>query len=372
MKRIAAFLLLMALCTGCWDKREINQLALVDMVAADRDDKGNLLTYFQVLNPSSIQARQVGPAKAAVYTYLVQSRHIGDVPKEFSQKMSRRVFTSHLQCYVLSERNARHGIMALINYLEMNPERRTSVYTVVTDSSVSELTKNFTLLDRVPGRYIRLMMDWHSTSLGMLRTPSRMKDILNGIPRNRPVIIPIIHFNAKQSRATSDRLEDIDATREIFSIDGGAVFIRARMVGKITSAQYEMYFVLNHIAHRFFTNVQVQGQTVGLVARNIRVKRKWNASSRQLRLDVRAELQLIDNEQKSPLTPANQREIEQAFNGRFQQLAADFVAQSKARKWDMLGIGDTSYGRKEWSAFEVSFNVQSKVTLAGNTTTPYK
>ncbi|GMK44758.1 spore germination protein KC [Paenibacillus glycanilyticus] len=371
IKRTVTSILLLLLCTGCWDKREITQLALVEMIAFDHDDKGSYSAYFQVLNPTSIQARQVGPAKASVYTYSVKADNFGSILEQLNSTTSRKLFTSHLQIYVVSERAARSGILPFVNYLEMNPERRTNVYAVVSDSTISELMKNFTPLDRVPGRYIRLIIDWHARAHGMVKSPSRIKDIINGIPRSRPTVIPILHFMGKEAGSTSDRLENIDATQQNFNIRDGAVFINARMMGRINSTNCELYNVLNNYANRFFIKIKVHNQNVEIIARNIRIKRKWNKQRRQLLVDVKAELQLVSNEQKNPLTLINQHDIERAFNARFNQLAEDFVALGLRNNWDLLGIGDTSYGRKNWKTIDACFDVQSKVTLAGNTISPY-
>ncbi len=46
---------LLLFCSACWDMKEINQLAIVNVVGADKDSKtGEVTAYYQVINPTGI------------------------------------------------------------------------------------------------------------------------------------------------------------------------------------------------------------------------------------------------------------------------------------------------------------------------------
>ncbi|MBP3962883.1 Ger(x)C family spore germination C-terminal domain-containing protein [Paenibacillus lignilyticus] len=366
--QVAALLLM---CTGCWDMREINHLALVDMTAADIDPKTKRITaYYQVINPTGISPRQSGPSKASVYTYVVSEQNPGLLTEKTGTIMSRMLFTAHMQCYVFTERFAREGLLELINYLELNTDRRTNVYAVVTDAPIQNVMENFTPLDRVPGRNLRLLMDWQASTFGMSKKLTQLEDIVKGVPLSRPTIIPILHYYGSSPVTESDRAETIKATETGFQISGGAVFIRAKMVGEIDQHTKKMYYVLNGDARRCLESIKVNGVHVDLETRNIQVKRNWGPS--RLHITIHVNLRVLYNQQMRPLTLQNTHEIEQAFNRTLKEQSDQFVRLAREKDWDLLGIGDTKQGRGKWRDFDVSFEVISKASLFGNTRTPYQ
>lgn len=232
MRKLLILMSILLLCSGCWDMKEINQLAIVDMIAIDRDEEGIFHAFYQILNPPSIEARRSGPSKAAVYTFETASQTMGRTLEQTGAVMSRNLYTSHLQCYVVSERMAREGLFKMVNYLENYKERRTNVYAIVSEDPVNKVINTFTLLDRVPGRNIRLLLDWHARRLGINKLPTRIKDLVAGIPFSRPTIMPIIQYTGDNSASLSDRLEDIDATKQSLKFSGEPYLLRPKWLGK--------------------------------------------------------------------------------------------------------------------------------------------
>lgn len=371
MRRLLFALCMLLICPGCWDLKEINQLALVDTIAVDQDENGKFHVYFQVLNPPSIEARKSGPSKAAVYTYDVSSLTIGRIAEQTGQVMARKLYTSHMQCYVISERSARNGMKNIINFLENDPERRTNVYTVITENPVSTVMNSFTVLDRVPGRNIRLLLDWHAKSFGVNKLPVRMKDIVSGIPFSRPLIIPLIQYTGDRAASKADRLDDINATKKTLKFSGGAVIYRAKMVGKVNNEIKNFYYVLNGYATRITETVKVNGKTVDLEITDIKVKRKWETNNGVI-VRLEAKLGIINNEQGRKVTVQNIRELEQAFDSYYQKKGEKFVRFAQENNWDLLGIGDTKQGRGNWAGIQVKFDIHSKVRFLGNTITTYE
>lgn len=351
--------------------KEINQLAIVDMIAIDRGEDGLFHAYYQILNPPSIEARRTGPSKAAVYTFDIAALSMGRTLEQTGAVMSRNLYTSHLQCYVVSERTAREGLFSMVNYLENYKERRTNVYAIVSEDPVSKVISTFTLLDRVPGRNIRLLLDGHARRFGINKLPTRFKDIVSGIPFSRPTIMPIIQYVGDGSASQSDRLEDIDATKQSLKINGGAIFIKAKMVGKINNDTKNMYYVLNGYASRKQEMYKANGEEVAVELSKIHVKRKWVTKDR-LRIQLNTKMGIINNEQKEKLTVRNIKEMEQEFNRSYEKKCEEFVSFARQKNWDLLGIGDTDQGRDRWQDVQVEFEIHSKITHLGNTITPYE
>jgi len=362
-----AFILLL-LCTGCWDMKEINQLAIVNIGGMDKDPKtGTITAYYQVINPIGIATRLGGSSNAAVYTYTFKDYSLGRFSYLTTTEMPRLFFTPHLQCYIVSERYSRQGVLDLLNFLELSPEGRANVFFFVTDSPISTVMNSFTTLDRLPGRHIRSLMEIHGRGFGTGVEPIRVKDMAKGLHLHLPTIVSIVHYTGEEPASKVDRLQQINASKDGMSFQDGAVFINARMVGRVNLDTKTYFFILNKNYKVFTESVKVNGHVVDVQTENIQIKREWDRPSNRLAIKVFADLRILNNQQKKDITVHNLHEVEKAFNRVFAQKSESLFRLGKEKGWDMLGVRDQG-GDSDTS---VTFIVNSKVTTTGSTNSPY-
>lgn len=353
--------------------KEINQLAIVNIAATDKDPKsGRITEYYQIINPSGVSARSGVSGGAAVYTYEFKEYSSGRFANKTSQVMPRHLYTPQVQCYIVSERYARQGLVDLINFLEHDPEHRTNVDIVVSDAPLSVVMNSFTVLERVPGRYIRSFFELHARNFHNGVFPGRLNELAKGINFRQPTVIPILDYSGKQPADKMDKLENINASKESLSFSDGAVFVNARMVGRIGVETKTLFYILNGKIMKYVEPVEINDAMVDIEAQNVRVERNFERSTNRLVLNVRADLRILSNNQTNELTVHNLNEIETAFNEALQRKSRHFNEWSKNKGWDMLGIQDEGIDSAAWHHTKVEIYVKSKVTTTGNTGSPYK
>ncbi|WP_219837664.1 Ger(x)C family spore germination C-terminal domain-containing protein [Paenibacillus sp. R14(2021)] len=375
MRKFWLLILLVALlvCSGCWDKKEINELAIVTSVGIDREPStGMYIAYYQVINPPALSSRQSGGSKASVYTYRFKEYSLGRFMQKTSTMMPRLLFTSHLQCYILSEAVARQGIIDILNYLETTPEWRMNVYLFVTDSPLKAVMNSFTTLEKVPGR--------HATSLVRLFSrgafaggvePIRVKDIVTGMQFHLPTLIPMIHYRGKPAE-TTERMEQIDASEQAPSFFAdSAVFFKGRMEGLLDSQNKYYFHILNTNYRKFTETLKVSGNYVDVETNNVKVKRKWDRSANRLNILIHADLRILNNQQNAKLTLENVHKIEKTFNRVVEDNAKKMVVLGKLNNWDLLGLQDEGATSNSWRRTSVNFTITSDVTMTGNKSDPY-
>ena len=134
----------MLLFGGCYDRIELNELAIADIMAIDRTEDGLLKVSLQFLIPSELtNPGGVRLRRGAAGSFL---RHGGDwgadLPEAFSllqAKVPRRLFTSHIRVIVLGEELARSGIGPVFDSLTRMRELRISADVVVTEGEGDRL-----------------------------------------------------------------------------------------------------------------------------------------------------------------------------------------------------------------------------------------
>lgn len=372
MKACLVGFICLLLCTGCWDMKEINQLAIVSTGGADLDPQtGKSIAYYQVINPTGATSSQHGSSKAAVYTYKIEESSPGRMTEKTTTSMPRILFGAHTQSYIISERLAKNGLVDFINYLELNPERRTNVYLFVTDSPIVDVMNSFTPLERLPGNYLRSLMSQHQRSFGSNIVRTRLKDVIEGMSRHEPTIVPIIHLRGLKPASHTDLLEEIDGTKQSLYITDGAVFLQGKLVGRIDRELKKVSFVLSSKATRIVVSIFIGDARIDLEARNFHVKRQHNPQENQVSMMINADLFILNNELKTEMSEENLHEIEQSFNEQFNKAAQSVVTFAKEKNWDLLGFQDRGLADESWIKTNVLFHTSSKVVSSGNISRPY-
>ncbi|MZQ86335.1 Ger(x)C family spore germination protein [Paenibacillus sp. 5J-6] len=373
--RIFFVLLFLLICTGCWDKREINQLAIINIAGADKDPKtGELTAYYQVINPTGIASKQGGTSSAPVYTFKLNEMNFGRLAGRTSTIMPRQFFTPHIQCYIVSESFAKQGILEFINFIERDPDRRTNVDFVVTDSPLSDIMYSYTALERVPGKYIRSVMDMHARTFHKHLFPSRLRDVARAVSMHQPIIIPILHYSGVQSSSKTDRLESIQASKNSLTFTDGAVFQHAQMVGRVDEDTKRTNYILNGQLKITSNTLQVNGASVVVEAQNIQVHRQYvlTASPPRLIMNIKVDLRVVENNQTVPMNLENLDEIEVAYNKELKEKAEHLIKLTHDKAWDLLGIQDEGISEETWKNLKVDVSIHSTVEGIGNTSTAYQ
>ncbi|SDP22737.1 germination protein, Ger(x)C family [Paenibacillus sp. yr247] len=376
------------LLSGCWDKKELNQLAIVDTLGIDVDpNSGEELSYYQVLNPSGLSSKPAGPATAPVYTYKMgQEETISGLSLSTSRTLPRFLFTNDIQVYVFSLRITSDYYRKLLNQLESNTTRRSTGYLLMTDLPVESIMNSAIPLQQVPGKAIRNMIEIQENETGVYGTNIRPLDAVNSLSRKRPIIYPYVTLKDAEINSRSSKLENINAANKSILISGGVVFFQDKFVGKIDERTMNMSNLLNKKTNRFlFKLILKNRETVEVMLEDPKIQRQLSLSGTtpSLRLKVNGSLRiLLDNPEVSSGL-INTKEINQKFIEKFEKECEKFVKNTVNKNWDLLGIQDQIDRKHDkiwniyksdqtaWKKTDVSITVNAKVKWIGRTKTPY-
>lgn len=185
MKKISILFLsslIMILITGCWDRRELNQLAIASAMGFDKKGKEYIISV-QVLNPGQIatQAKGVGN-QSPVTTYTVTAETIFEAWRKLTKVAPRKVYFSHLRMVIFGEKLAEEGIMKTLDVLARDHELRTDFYLLVTKGvPAGKILDILTPLEKVPARYLFTSLEtseksWAAT--GKVTLDELMSDLI--------------------------------------------------------------------------------------------------------------------------------------------------------------------------------------------------
>jgi len=127
MKKLIALLmilfLLQTMLTGCWNRRELKTLAIVEMLGLDRTEDGQISLTFEILKPAEVKADNGGGGKGT-WTLTSQGETVFDAFRNATLQASRKLFISQNKIIVIGQEAAKAGITPLLDFLSRDHEPR--------------------------------------------------------------------------------------------------------------------------------------------------------------------------------------------------------------------------------------------------------
>lgn len=153
MKRI--FLLLICICflptlTGCWDRVEVNDLAIITAAAIDRMEDGKTMISVQLFIPRAITSGEKGedPSKGSTFVREATGDNVANAVSRLQDKVPRRLFWGHSKVYIFGEEYAKNGIRNAIDYLTRHPSPRGNSLLFVSKGESKEILALIPPLER--------------------------------------------------------------------------------------------------------------------------------------------------------------------------------------------------------------------------------
>lgn len=125
--------------TGCWSRRELNELSIAFALGLDYADGEHVVTV-QIINPGEISPAQGGEggggeARAPVATFTTRGATLFEAVRRMTKVVPRKVFLSYVRIVVIGEALAKQGIVDVLDFLLREDEFRTDFYLLVAKDS---------------------------------------------------------------------------------------------------------------------------------------------------------------------------------------------------------------------------------------------
>lgn len=177
-----------AILTGCWDRLEIEERAIILGIAIDKAPPGSVRQPFGAVPETNVPPVRVtlqiavpgriplGPSDSGgsskqgqkpVWVVKAEGSSVDDALNIIQQQVANRLFFGHLRVIVISDEVAKDGLVGINDYLRRNPEIRRTNWMVISDGEAAKLMRVVPQLERVPILYVLSTMD-HAVQMGKL------------------------------------------------------------------------------------------------------------------------------------------------------------------------------------------------------------
>ena len=114
MKKIIILLIPLLLLTGCYDYRELSDLAIITAVSIDKVDD-NLEVAIQVVNPKKEQDT-TSTNEPDFVTYTSSAKTVQEALRKVVNDSPAKLYVSHMEILIISEEVAKNHLNEILDF----------------------------------------------------------------------------------------------------------------------------------------------------------------------------------------------------------------------------------------------------------------
>lgn len=235
MKRIlVAVILCTLLLTGCWDRRELNDIGIVVAMGLDRDDMtGKIIVTSQMVRPGALKKDGGGESSSPVEIITTQGNTVAEAVKNISNQFDRIAFFAHVKVLVISEQLAKEGLLPTLDYFIRNSTMRNLVWLVIAkDGNAKELLTINHGIENVQATYLDDIIKNRGEN-----SEVSISDLLTYLKAITSESNPIGGVMEMVEHPTMPTKEKKDVTTQGIKLSGTAVFKKDKLVGYLDNRE---------------------------------------------------------------------------------------------------------------------------------------
>ncbi|MEK3885407.1 Ger(x)C family spore germination protein [Paenibacillus sp. PL2-23] len=337
--------LCMLVLSGCWSRRELNDILIVLGVAMDWANDEYLISY-QVVNPGEISAQKEGGQRPPGTVYQGRGKTLLEAARYVTAEAPRKMYFGHLQILVVSEALAKRGLSELFDGVLRDNETRLDFNIVVARGSKAEsFMKLYTPVEKLPTYSMlqSLRTSEKSWAPTVSVTMDQAMDRLSGNGYEL-ALTGIQLFGDPQLGESSRNVESFRAARR-FRYKGIAVFRGDRLAGWLNENESKGYSDITDNLDSTSVELPCGGgryMAIEILSSKAKLATELIDGRPAAEVRIRSEAAIVDR----PCTELDLtdvaviEEIEQQAARAMQANAEAAVAKVKGLKSDVLGFGN--------------------------------
>lgn len=359
VKLLLLVFMVVPLLTGCWDRLEIEERAVVLGISVDlakpeaekeESDVTHLMGAFPVpdqrllrvavqialpgripLGPGEGGGGGGGGSEGTVWVIDVVGHTLDDALMNLQQQISGRLFFGHLRVIVVSEALARQGMQNMNDYLRRNPEVRRMAWMMISKGSALEVMKAAPELERVPSLYLMSTLD-NSVKMGKFPVNYMGMFWSNSAKKGQEAFLPYVEIRKEQN----------------ILVKGMSIFRNDKMVGATLPFDIASYMAikgLNPAGYRGFVQFGSNpGQTVTINATSRRstIKALIRNGKPYFKVSIFTEISMEEkiSEQFSVNSSDILRDIEDNNRKALKKACEHLIEKTQKAHADIFGFGE--------------------------------
>lgn len=372
-------LLTIAVVSGCYSQRELTDIAIVTATGLDKSEDGKYVQSFQIVDPGNISSGEQakgGGQGPPITVYSAKGNNVSEINQKISKKVSRRLYFSHTQLLIISEKIAREdGLDHILDAFERDNQYRSTMIVVIAKGSKAEdFIKTLTPIDKNSGRKIVKSLEITENTSGE-NIKVNLKDVIDDLMSRgkEPLISGVELIGSKEKGQKMDTLQKTEP-ESLIEVDGMALFKNGKLVNWISGKTCRGVSIILKKTKIFNVNLDWKGKKNVIAYQSIRSNTDVSAKFQNNRpvVAIQIEIEGRISEANVPIDLSNPKvlvKLEKKIEKKIQKEIYAAINKAKKDKTDVFGFGELLYRSypNKWKKIERKWNdvyfpeVQTKV-----------
>ncbi|WP_440113867.1 Ger(x)C family spore germination protein [Paenibacillus sp. QZ-Y1] len=228
-RAVAMLLLCTVFISGCWDRKEINDVAFVIGIAIDKEEE-NYRSSLQIALPgqsgSSGSSGGGGGTSSDKSWFMLSNtaKTLRGTTIEGQKALSRKIYYAHRRTVLIGEKLAREGVAPMLDLMTRYPLNRFSALPVVTRGEAFKVMDTDAPIEKFPSEMVRELCYLN------MRSPRSLKTFTDAILSEG--VDPFLPVASSVDNVPKD-WKDVKTN---IKLDGLAIFKKDKLVGMIEKA----------------------------------------------------------------------------------------------------------------------------------------
>ena len=365
-------LILSLFLTGCWDRRELNELGIALALGIDKVEDEYQVTA-QVVVPSEI-AMKSSTGRSPVTLFQAKGETVYEALRKLTKNSPRKIYPGHLRMLVIGEDLAEEGIGESLELMSRDWEIRSDFYVVIAkDMTAGEVLNVTTTLESIPANKMFNTLETSDTTWAGTNAITLDELITSLTSDGKEAVLTGILVTGDQEIGTSKQnVESITPAARIV-YDDVAVFKKDKLVGWLTERESKGYSEIINDVQNTVTSISCPEEgkaTIEIIQLDSKMKGKINKGKPEVDVNIKVkgnigevECQINLTEQKSivELEKITKKKLEETVN-----LAIE-TAQNQYKS-DIFGFGEAIHrsNPKEWKKIKEQWRDEGFSELSAN------
>lgn len=334
---------------GCWNRVEVNDIAIVTAIGLDRVENGDIRLSLQIGIPANLGPIGAGGGnKGGKGTFIISEtgETIADAYRKLQEKIARRIFFSHSRVLIIGEKLARNGVSQIIDFFPRYKEPRMNSFIMFTKGQASELLRSKSKLENVSSEETR---ELNKLNVGLKVSIKGFWEMMLAEGINPTA--PAVNLKYLEVKNKSESKTEHSPSEKTQSIVGAAVFKKDKLVGWMNDAETRGILWLRNTLETGVITVNIPKKRGGgkistkIISTKTGINPKLQGGQLTIEVNTRSEVIVVESTSKMNLTKTKmieilQSKLEEDIRNKI-QLALD-KAQKQLHS-DIFGFGRAVY-----------------------------
>lgn len=353
IKKLSIWLMMMIclsslVMSGCWSRREVENLAIVSSIGIDIDNFKGTPKYkitCNIFKPALIGGGggggggQLSPKVLPVWQISALGDTIDDALSNISTRTPRDLFLGHVRLVIFSKDIAKQGIQEILDYFLRNRDIRLRTWMVVVDGKAEDAQRAMPDLESTVGAQAAGISELGGNAVSKYYSEdvNRFTNALAG-EGEEPVLgrVELIH--------PVPPLIGGEQTTTSLAFRGIAVFSNDKLVGWLEDSETKGFLFIIGKSHQgvFPVSIGKGRPTVSLEMDSAKsqIKSEMVDDKLHVTVKIKAEGTLGEEGKNNELaTPQGMEEVNKIFAKRIEELCMKSVKKAQQYKSDIFGFG---------------------------------